>query len=252
MAGFAYRTDYDLKKHMESTGVDMRVFKPYDSPVEKKISITRPNHEKIRKEFGKESGRINTLLANADMVHLLHGKKTGETVKVGSFEIPVEFFDTREETVKETGTRFLPHVIEPSFGVERLLYSSLEHNLAMREDRLILRLPFRLAPVQASVFPLVNKDGLVERATAIFQDLVADNFRVEYDDAGSIGRRYARADETGIPLGITIDYDTLKDDTVTLRDRDTWTQIRVPRAELRATIHTIVNKGFPKQDKDLN
>jgi glycyl-tRNA synthetase len=69
--------------------------------------------------------------------------------------------------------------------------------------------------------------------------------RVEYDDAGSIGRRYARADEAGIPFGITVDYDTLKDGSVTLRDRDSWNQIRVQISELKPTIDSIVNNGFP-------
>jgi glycyl-tRNA synthetase len=99
----------------------------------------------------------------------------------------------------------------------------------------------------------LNKNGLVERATRIFEDLNASGIRVEFDDAGSIGRRYARADEAGVPLGITIDYDTLKDDTVTVRDRDSWGQIRVQTKELNATIHAIVNKGFPKtQDSHRN
>ena len=147
--------------------------------------------------------------------------------------------------MKETGARFVPHVVEPSFGVERLVYSTLEHNLRMREDRLILGLPFKLAPIQASVYPLVNKDGLVERARRVYDSLTQEGFRVEYDDSGSIGRRYARADEAGIPLGITIDYDTLKDDTVTLRDRDSWRQIRTSVGQLSETIHAIVNNGFP-------
>src|SRR4029077_673350 len=135
----------------------------------------------------------------------------------------------------------------PSFGVERLVYASLEHNIKMREDRLIVSLPFKLAPVQASVYPLVNKDGLVEKAKGVYEELRADGLRVEYDDAGSIGRRYARAYEAGVPLGITIDYDTIKDDTVTLRDRDSWAQIRTKIDHLRETVLTIVNKGFPAE-----
>lgn len=245
VAGFAYRTDYDLKAHSKATGIDLRVFKAYDSPVEKMTRVVRPNHEKIRKQFGAEAGKIISLLAREDLARLVGGKKKDDTVRVDHYDIPLEFFETKEEKVKETGTKYFPHVIEPSFGVERLVYAALEHNLRMREDRLILSLPFKLAPIQASVYPLVNKDGLDERAKRIYDDLRADGFRVEYDDSGSIGRRYARADETGIPLGITVDYDTLKDNTVTLRDRDSWTQIRRPLDQLRETIHTIVNKGFP-------
>jgi glycyl-tRNA synthetase len=245
VAGFAYRTDYDLKKHMQATGIDLRVFKPYDSPVEKTVRVVRPNHEKIRKQYGADAGKIISLLAREDLTQKLQGKKPGETIEAGGHSIPIELFETKEEKVKETGTKYVPHVVEPSFGVERLVYASLEHNLRMREDRLIMGLPFKLAPIQASVYPLVNKDGLEERARKVYEELTADGLRVEYDDAGSIGRRYARADETGIPLGITIDYDTLKDGTVTLRDRDTWAQVRAKTDRLRETIHTIVNEGFP-------
>lgn len=245
VAGFAYRTDYDLKRHMEASGIDLRIFKAYDSPKEKTVRTVRPNHEKIRKQFGPDAGRIISLLAKEDLNRFSGTSKPGETIKIDKYQVPVEYLETKEETVKETGTKFLPYVVEPSFGVERLVYAALEHNLRMREDRLILGLPFRLAPIQASVYPLVNKDGLVEKAQTIYNDLLADGLRVEYDDAGSIGRRYARADEAGIPLGITVDYDTLKDNTVTLRDRDSWNQIRAPADQLKSTIHTIVNKGFP-------
>jgi glycyl-tRNA synthetase len=133
-------------------------------------------------------------------------------------------------------------------GGELPLYTTLEYNLTMKEDRLVLGLPFNLAPVQALIFPLVNKDGLPKRATEVFEALIADGLRVDYDESGSIGRRYARADEAGVPLGITIDYDTLKDDTVTIRDRDSWSQIRTPIGSLASTIHTIVKEGF-KQSK---
>jgi glycyl-tRNA synthetase len=245
VAGFAYRTDYDLRSHMQATGIDMRVFKAYDSPVEKMVRTVRPNHEKIRKQFGKDAGRIISFLAKEDLTRLLQGTMPRDLIKVDAFEIPAEYFDVKEETVRETGTRFLPHVIEPSFGVERLVYSTLEHNLRMKEERLVLSLPFAIAPTQAAVYPLVNKDGLVEKAQSVHRILLQSGLRIEYDDAGSIGRRYARADETGIPLGITIDYDTLKDGSVTLRDRDSWNQIRVQINDLKPTIDSIVAGGFP-------
>jgi len=245
VAGFAYRTDYDLRSHMQATGIDMRVFKAYDSPIERRVRTVRPSHEKIRKRFGKDAGRIISLVAKEDLSRILQGKKPGESIRIDAYDIPVELFETKEEAIKEAGTRFLPHVIEPSFGVERLVYSTLEHNLRMKGERLILSLPFGIAPTQAAVYPLVNKDGLVEKAERVHRSLLQSGLRVEYDDAGSIGRRYARADEAGIPLGITVDYDTLKDGSVTLRDRDSWNQIRVQISELKTTIDSIVNSGFP-------
>jgi glycyl-tRNA synthetase len=244
VAGFAYRTDYDLRKHMEATGEDLRVFKPYPTPRLRKIKSIKPNHQNIRKIFQDQTGRVADLISKDDPERLLRAKAAGRSVAVGSYTVPSDCFDVVEEEVKETGTRFLPHVIEPSFGVERLLYTTLEYNLTMKEDRLILGLPFNLAPIQASVFPLVNKDGLQKRATEVYETLIADGLRVEYDEAGSIGRRYARADEAGVPLGITIDYDTLKDDTVTVRDRDSWSQMRTPLGTLASTIHNMMKEGF--------
>ena len=244
VAGFAYRTDYDLRKHMEATGEDLRVFKPYPTPQLRRVQAIRPNHQNIRKLFRDEIGRVADLISRDDPERLATAKKAGQSLRIGPYTIPPDCFDVVEEEVKETGTRFVPHVIEPSFGVERLLYTTLEYNLTMKEDRLILGLPFNLAPVQAAVFPLVNKDGLQKRATEVYEALIADGLRVEYDEAGSIGRRYARADEAGVPLGITVDYDTLKDDTVTVRDRDSWSQMRTPIGALASTIHTVVKEGF--------
>jgi len=222
----------------------LRVFKPYSAPRIRKTKSIKPNHQNLRKTFQEQTGRIADLISKDDPEKLLAAKKAGQPVKIGSYTVSPDCFDVVEEEVKETGTRFLPHVIEPSFGVERLLYTTLEYNLMMKEDRLILGLPFNLAPIQASVFPLVNKDGLQKRATEVYETLIADGLRVGYDEAGSIGRRYARADEAGVPLGITIDYDTLKDDTVTVRDRDSWNQTRTPVGTLASTIYTIVKEGF--------
>jgi glycyl-tRNA synthetase len=183
------------------------------------------------------------LLAGKDLLAIVRERK--DRIKIGDFDVPIDCFEVKEEKVKESGSKFVPHVIEPSFGVERLIYATLEHSLKIKDDRTIFSLPIKLAPVQASVYPLVNRDGLEEKAAQIHKSLLADGFRVEYDDAGSIGRRYARADEAGIPVGITVDYETLKDNTVTLRDRDSWQQIRAPSAELGKMMAEISNKGFP-------
>jgi glycyl-tRNA synthetase len=111
----------------------------------------------------------------------------------------------------------------------------MELSMKGEGDRRTMGLKPYLAPIQACVFPLVNKDGLQEKAQAVATDL-RDTFDVFYDESGSIGRRYARADESGVPVCFTVDYDTLKDETVTLRDRDTREQQRVPISELSSTL----------------
>jgi glycyl-tRNA synthetase len=130
------------------------------------------------------------------------------------------------------GKRFLPHVVEPSFGSDRLVYVAVEYAFQPKKDRVLLSLPRQLAPFQVGIYPLVSKDGLPEKASQVYQTLILEGFTVEYDESGSIGRRYARADEAGTPLGITIDYLTMKEDTVTIRDRDSWKQVRTPISQL--------------------
>jgi glycyl-tRNA synthetase len=87
------------------------------------------------------------------------------------------------------------------------------------------------------VYPLLSKDKLPEKAGEIYKMLIEEGFTVEYDEAGSIGRRYARADEVGVQLNMTVDYDTMKDDTITVRDRDSWKQIRCPIKQLNELLH---------------
>jgi glycyl-tRNA synthetase len=135
------------------------------------------------------------------------------------------------------GKRFVPHVIEPSFGLDRLAYVALEYAYTKKKKRTLLSLSRDIAPIQASVFPLVSKDGLPEKAKQVYQMLINEGFNVEWDESGSIGRRYARADEAGTPLGITIDYQTLEDGTVTLRDRDSWRQVRSEINNLSQLLH---------------
>lgn len=142
-----------------------------------------------------------------------------------------------EYTVKGTNTKFVPHVIEPSFGVERALMAVLCS--AYREDekggekRIYLALPEYLAPVKYCVSPLLkNKLELVAKAREVYEVLKKKHGAVMWDDNGNIGKRYRRQDEIGTPKCIVIDFQTLEDDTVTVRDRDTTEQVRIGVGEL--------------------
>jgi glycyl-tRNA synthetase len=142
---------------------------------------------------------------------------------------------SREPQAVNLGTRkLIPHVLELSFGVDRNVWALLDLGL-VKAERTILRLPPRLAPVAVGVFPLVNKDGLPERAAALFGAL-KKRFAASYDDSGSIGRRYARMDEIGTPFCVTVDHGTVEGKGVTVRERDSQKQIRVPEDQLEATL----------------
>ncbi|MEK7659438.1 MAG: glycine--tRNA ligase [Patescibacteria group bacterium] len=129
---------------------------------------------------------------------------------------------------KESGGRFIPYVIEPSAGVDRVLLAFLCEVYEEDGDRAVLKLHPRLAPYKAAVFPLLaNKPDLVEKAQQIFKNLKMTSLNVAWDDRGNIGKRYYSQDEIGTPVCVTVDFQTLEDGTVTVRDRDTTKQERI-------------------------
>jgi glycyl-tRNA synthetase len=139
----------------------------------------------------------------------------------------------------ETKERFVPYIIEPSAGVDRsalaFLCDAYDEEPAEDEIRVLLHLHPSLAPIKVAVLPLSRREKLVEAAKQVYADL-RQCWIVDYDDAQSIGRRYRRQDEIGTPFCITIDFQSLEDEQVTIRERDTMKQIRVPISELKATL----------------
>ncbi|MFB9120405.1 glycine--tRNA ligase [Bergeyella porcorum] len=151
----------------------------------------------------------------------------------------LQFFDP------ERNESYVPYVVETSIGLDRMFLALLSHCLKNEtledgSERTVLSLPPALAPVKAAILPLMKKDGLGEYAEKIFNDLKYD-FNLIYEEKDSIGKRYRRNDALGTPLCITVDHDSLTDHTVTLRDRDTMQQERVPVSELRRIIDEKVN-----------
>jgi len=231
-SGHAYRTDYDLRCHMNSSRTDMTVFKEYPQPIEKEQVSIKPIMAKLGPAFKGEAGKIASALAKADPAKIEVSMKKHGHYMLGEHKILAEYVDITSQRTIERGRRFIPHVIEPSFGIDRLFYIAMEYAYQVKENRALMSFPPGISPVQIGVYPLMSKDGLPEKTLELFKKLQDDGFAVEYDDAGSIGRRYARADEAGVPLGITVDYDTLKDGTVTVRDRDSWKQVRTSTKSL--------------------
>ncbi|WP_336362437.1 glycine--tRNA ligase [Halalkalicoccus salilacus] len=242
IAGFAYRGDYDLAKHAEHSGEEFTVFEQYDEPLHAERATVDPDMSYLGPEFGGEAGEIAEALER-----LAERDRTafeGETVSVDvegePYEIPTEKTGFSVEEVTEAGEHVTPHVVEPSFGVGRTLYTLLVH--AYREDevddepRTYLALDPEMAPTTVGVFPLMDRDGLGERARELLAALREAGFEATYDDSGNIGRRYRRQDEVGTPFCVTVDYESLESETVTVRERDSTEQVRVPIDELVAVL----------------
>jgi glycyl-tRNA synthetase len=233
LAGIATRDDYDLGKHAAHSVDDFTVFREYDGPVTVERATVDPEMGTLGPEFGEAAPAIAEALA--ELARRDPDAFDAETVTVSvdgeRHAVPVEATNFAVETATERGEHITPHVVEPSFGVGRAVYTVLAHRL--REDevdgeaRTVLSLPPAVAPTLVGVFPLMARDGLGERARTLARELREAGLSVEYDDAGSIGRRYRRQDEIGTPYCVTVDYDTLEDGTVTIRDRDSATQRRV-------------------------
>ena len=226
VSGHAYRTDYDLGCHMKASGADLRVFKEYENPVETEQLTIKLMMAKLGPAFKKEAGKVAELLAKADPEEVSASFKKSGFFMAGDYKVLPEHVDVSCQKTVSRGKHFIPHVVEPSFGSDRLFYVALEYAYNVKDDRVVMSFPRSIAPTQIGVYPLMGKDGLVEKSMDVRKILTQEGFSVEFDETGSIGRRYARADEAGIPLGITIDYDSLRDNTVTIRDRDSWKQVR--------------------------
>lgn len=138
---------------------------------------------------------------------------------------------------QETGHEFMPNVIEISIGIDRTLYALLDNAYFEDGDRVVLKLDPKIAPYNVAVFPLVkNKPEVVAKAKEVYESLVKAGFVVAWDDRGNVGKRYYSQDEIGTPKCVTVDYQTLEDGTVTIRDRDTTKQIRVKVEEINANV----------------
>jgi glycyl-tRNA synthetase len=136
---------------------------------------------------------------------------------------------------KVNGIKVIPHVIEPSHGLDRILYTCLEHAYSEQKDKegssIVMRLRAIAAPIKVGVFPLMGKEELLGPAQELDWTCRMNGIETSFDDSGSIGRRYARMDEIGTPFCLTVDYQTLEDGTVTIRERDSTEQVRVRRDE---------------------
>ncbi|MBQ9016775.1 glycine--tRNA ligase [Candidatus Saccharibacteria bacterium] len=255
--GKAFRNEISprdfILRDRECSQMEIEHFVRPDAWEESFEMMLKENHRFLEEKMGLPKDKIHDLeVAPEDRAH--YSKRTvdfmfdypgGEEELMGlayrtDFDlqnIARESGKNLEYRDKNTKEAFIPHVIEPSIGVERLILAVL--STAYTEDeidgskRVVLKLPEHLAPYSFCVSPLLkNKPELVEKARTVYQQLKEKYGNVTWDDSGNIGKRYRKQDEIGTPKCIVVDFDTLEDDTVTVRDRDTAEQVRVKIAEL--------------------
>ena len=194
----------------------------------------RPDHLRIRPHDADELSHYSSATSDVEYLFPIGWSELEGIANRGDYDLTqhakfsgekLEYFD------QQTKERYVPHVVEPAAGADRATLAFLVDSYDVEEvegrRRTVLRLHPRLAPVKVAVLPLVSKEGMPEKAREIFKDL-RRKLPAEFDEGGSIGKRYRRQDEIGTPWGITVDHQTMDDDTVTLRDRDTLEQTRVP------------------------
>ena len=212
---FEFWREQRMKWYTDRLGVKTANLRFYDHPREDLAHYSKATTD-IEYLYPFGWGELEGVANRTDFDLRQHAEYSGKDLT---------FFD------EETRERYKPYVIEPAAGVDRILLITLldayDEDVQDNEPRIVLRLHPRLAPIKVGIFPLLRKDGHPERALEI-RDLLQERFPVFYDQAGSIGRRYRRQDEVGTPFGVTVDHQTKQDNTVTLRDRDTLEQIRIP------------------------
>lgn len=271
--GHADRACYDLDVHGKATKTPMVATTKVNPPQEIEIAKLSLDRKALGKTFKKEqravSGALETLAEDwATFEPIATALENDGKVTVDGFEVTKEMVSWKKETKKVHEIKFTPSVIEPSFGMGRILYSLLEHSFYQREadeQRCVMRFTPQVAPNKCAVLPISSADNLnvvvsllesVEgvlpvrislflgglQVDEIAGDLMDSDISTRVDKStAALGRRYARADEMGVPFAVTVDFQTLTDGTVTLRERDSTRQVRIPKSDVSTSMFAIIH-----------
>ncbi|MCL2549394.1 MAG: glycine--tRNA ligase, partial [Methanimicrococcus sp.] len=287
VVGIADRTDYDLSAHAKQSKTELSVYIEYPEPVYENRFVVKPDMGKLGPLFKGKAKAVGDALKQLSAEEIRSaGDEITVTADGETFKVPKTLVAFGEENIKISGRTIVPHVIEPSYGIDRITYCVMEHaydeeELAPasgsaagsatgqaagqaagasgsdeeeEESRIVMRFKNVVAPYQAAVHPLMGKPELSAAAKKLFKEIIASGIMADYDESGTIGKRYRRNDEIGIPYSITIDFDTIEKQTVTIRDRDTMKQIIVPAHSLADTLKGLLaeEKTFEKSGKIIS
>jgi glycyl-tRNA synthetase len=247
VTGFADRGSYDLRKHGAHTGDETayQIFRPFDEPRTEAQVVVDPDMSVIGPEFGEQADAIKQALERKGAAD--PSAFDGDTVTVelddGEATVSTELVDVERVEVTKEGDHEHPKIIEPSFGIDRIVYSVLHHALEVDavpgsdDQRTVMSLDPVVAPTLAAVLPL--RDTVDDAAREVADELRSAGLPVEFDAGGRIGRRYRRQDEAGTPFCVTVDPEEVVDgsvERVTIRDRDSTAQVWVPVEDLAAEL----------------
>ncbi|MEC7406544.1 MAG: glycine--tRNA ligase [Candidatus Thermoplasmatota archaeon] len=239
--GIANRTCHDLESHEAHSGTNLlRAWRQFETPKKITGEALSPVGSVIGPVFRQRAGEVSSALSELDEIPssfpFMLSLRDGSEVEITS-----DMATITKEDRNVHGEWFTPHVIEPAFGIDRIIWHLLEHSYVEdgkdEEGYVTLRLDGSISPYDLSIMPLFDKEGMGEFAKELFDKLVSlRGVQIDMDSSGSIGKRYARADEIGIPWAVTIDHTTLQDGTVTIRRRDDQLQVRVSSDDLHRHI----------------
>lgn len=250
--GLADRSAYDLNAHSKMSKQDLTAYEKFPEPrMIEQLSVV-PNKKETGAAFKKDQKIVHEYLesmseecAMAMKAQLEAGENATFEVEGQSFTLSPSMVTIQKETKKVAGRSYTPAVIEPSFGIGRIMYCMFEHAYYTRdgdENRAVFKFTPLVAPTKVTVFPLLQKAELNEVASSISADMTAMGLSNALDTTGTtIGKRYARTDEIGVPYAVTVDYGVQKDGTVTLRERDTMGQVRVPKDEISQLVRNLID-----------
>jgi glycyl-tRNA synthetase len=263
--GHADRSAYDLRVHGESSKVELVAQETFSEAKLVDVAVVRPNMAIVGKKYGKLQKRILEVMKGLSVEEaakiqkdLTDHNETTLVVDGQEFKLSSEEVSVKMEQKKITSQKYIPNVIEPSFGIGRILYHVLEHSFYIRPSasgasttsgsgsgevvRAVLGVPAFMAAVKVAILPISSNDKFIPLEEELSRSVIAAGLTSRVDSSGvSIGRRYARADEIGTPYAITIDFQSIEDRTVTIRERDSCQQIRVKVDDAVPILRRLIN-----------
>ncbi|CAL6070732.1 Glycyl-tRNA_synthetase [Hexamita inflata] len=245
IASIADRSADELKAYSKASGTDLSVFVKFDNPIQKELFSAKAVMKTLVKDFKQNAQEIKKAIETASQTEYERIQKEliNQKFTINGFELPAESIQLVKAVQSIHGESITPIVIEPSFGIDKIVYSILEHSFYLRENdetKTMFKFSPNIAPCKCAVISFMQKDELEPITAQIIKQLRKNGISCRVDNSGvQISKKYARFDEIGIPYTVIVDLDSLTDKKVFIRERDSMTQIRVNIASIHQTINDL-------------